>query len=128
STVTDLLAEISSYREAGIDNVLAIRGDPPNGQGAFVAPEGGLRFGSELVRLLSDNADMCVVAACSPEKHVESDSLEDDVAAARHKVAAGASFLITELFFGHRVYFDFVVRARAAGVSVPIIPGIMPIA
>jgi methylenetetrahydrofolate reductase (NADPH) len=127
STVDDLLAEIRAYADAGIDNVLAIRGDPPNGQGAFVAPEGGLRFGSDLVRLLNDNADMCVVAACSPEKHVESASLDQDVAAARHKVDAGASFLITQLFFDNHVYFDFVVRAREAGVSVPIVPGIMPI-
>jgi methylenetetrahydrofolate reductase (NADPH) len=127
STVADLLAEIRLYEDAGIDNVLAIRGDPPNGQGTFVAREGGLRFGSELVRLLHDNADMCVVAACSPEKHVESTSLEQDVAAARHKVEAGASFLITQLFFDNRVYFDFVERAREAGVNVPIVPGIMPI-
>ncbi len=127
STVEDLLAEIRQYRAAGVDNVLAIRGDPPNGQGAFVAPEGGLSFGSDLVRLLHDNSDMCVVAACSPEKHIESASLDQDVDAARHKVEAGASFLITQLFFDNRRYFDFVVRAREAGVTVPIIPGIMPI-
>jgi methylenetetrahydrofolate reductase (NADPH) len=127
STVDDLLTEIRQYQEAGVENVLAIRGDPPNGQGTFVVPEGGLRFGSDLVRLLHDNGDMCVVAACSPEKHVESTALEEDVAAARHKVDAGASFLITQLFFDNRVYFDFVARARQAGVTVPIVPGIMPI-
>jgi methylenetetrahydrofolate reductase (NADPH) len=127
STVDDLLTEIRQYHEAGVENVLAIRGDPPNGQGTFVVPEGGLRFGSDLVRLLHDNCDMCVVAACSPEKHVESTALEEDVAAARHKVDAGASFLITQLFFDNRVYFDFVARARQAGVTVPIVPGIMPI-
>jgi len=127
STVADLLAEIRQYQDAGVENVLAIRGDPANGEGAFVAPEGGLRFGSDLVRLLHDNADVCVVAACSPEKHVESTVLEEDVAAARHKVDAGASFLITQLFFDNRVYFNFVARARQAGVTVPIVPGIMPI-
>ncbi len=110
-----------------MENVLAIRGDPPNGQGAFTPPEGGLRFGSELVRLLHESCDVCVVAACSPEKHVESQSLEQDVAAARQKVEAGASCLITQLFFDNRVYFDFVARARAAGITVPIIPGVMPI-
>jgi methylenetetrahydrofolate reductase (NADPH) len=127
STVDDLISEIRQYQAVGIENVLAIRGDPPNGEGAFVAPEGGLRFGSELVRLLHENADLCVVAACSPEKHVESQSLEQDVAAAVQKVEAGASFLITQLFFDNRVYFDFVERAHEAGVTVPIVPGIMPI-
>ncbi len=127
STVVDLLAEIRQYEAAGVYNVLAIRGDPPNGAGVFQAPEGGLRFGSDLVRLLRDNSEMCVVAACSPEKHVESSSLEQDVGAALQKVEAGASFLITQLFFDNRVYFDFVERARRAGITVPIIPGIMPI-
>jgi methylenetetrahydrofolate reductase (NADPH) len=127
SSVQDLIAEIHKYEAAGIDNVLAIRGDPPNGEGTFVVAEGGLRFGSDLVRLLHDESSMCVVAACSPEKHVESPSLDQDVVAARQKVDAGASFLITQLFFDNHVYFDFVVRAREAGITVPIVPGIMPI-
>jgi methylenetetrahydrofolate reductase (NADPH) len=127
STVEDLLFEIRRYQEVGIENVLALRGDPPNGEGSFVACEGGLRYGSELVRLVSTNADLCVGAACSPEKHVESASLDDDVRAAREKVDAGASFLITQLFFDNSRYFSFVDRARAAGIGVPIVPGIMPI-
>jgi methylenetetrahydrofolate reductase (NADPH) len=127
STVEDLLAEIRRYREVGIENVLALRGDPPNGEGRFVACEGGLSYGSELVRLVSTHADICVGAACSPEKHVESASLDDDVRAARQKVDAGASFLITQLFFDNSRYFSFVDRARAAGIGVPIVPGIMPI-
>ncbi len=127
STVGDLLEEIRRYQEVGIDNVLALRGDPPDGQGTFVPHEGGLRFGSELVQLLNDNADICIGAACSPEKHVESASLDQDVLAARQKVDAGASFLITQLFFDNSRYHDFVARARAAGIGVPIVPGIMPI-
>jgi methylenetetrahydrofolate reductase (NADPH) len=127
STVEELVGEIRQYEAAGVDNVLAIRGDPPNGEGTFVPADGGLRFGSELVRLLHDNTEMCVVAACSPEKHVESESLDQDVLAALQKVRAGASFLITQLFFDNRVYFDFIVRAREAGITVPIVPGIMPI-
>lgn len=127
STVDDLLAEIREYQASGIDNVLALRGDPPNGEGRFVAHPGGLRYGSELVRVLTDSADLCVGAACSPEKHVESASLEDDVAAAIHKVEAGAAFLITQLFFDNSVYFNFVARLRREGVRVPVVPGIMPI-
>jgi len=127
STVDDLLEEIRQYEAIGIDNVLAIRGDPPDGEGAFIPHEGGLRYGSELVRLLTDNADLCVGAACSPEKHVESASLEDDVAAALQKVEAGARFLITQLVFDNSVYFSFLARAREVGIDVPIVPGIMPI-
>lgn len=127
STVADLLDEIRQYQAVGIDNVLALRGDPPNGEGTFIPHQGGLRYGSELVQLLTDSADLCVGAACSPEKHVESASLDDDVSAALNKVEAGARFLITQLFFDNAVYFGFVARARAAGINVPIIPGIMPI-
>lgn len=127
STVEDLLEEIRQYEAAGIDNVLAIRGDPPNGEGAFVPHPGGLRYGSELVALLNDSAALCIGAACSPEKHVESASLDADVEAALNKVQAGARFLITQLFFDNPVYFRFVERAREAGIDVPIVPGIMPI-
>ena len=127
SSVEDLLEEIRQYEAAGIHNVLAIRGDPPNGEGEFVPHPGGLRYGSELVRLLNDSAGLCIGAACSPEKHVESASLDADVAAARNKVEAGATFLITQLFFDNQVYFRFLERARAAGIDVPIVPGIMPI-
>ena len=127
STVDDLIAEINRYREVGIENVLALRGDPPNGEGSFVPFPGGLRYGSELVGLVSANSEICVGAACSPEKHVESASLDDDVSAARQKVEAGASFLITQLFFDNSRYFNFVERARSAGIGVPIVPGIMPI-
>ena len=127
STVDDLLEEIREYEAAGVHNVLAIRGDPPDGQGSFVPHPGGLRYGSELVRLLTDSATLCVGAACSPEKHVESLSVDADVEAAVDKASAGASFLITQLFFDNSVYFKFVERARQAGVKVPIVPGIMPI-
>jgi methylenetetrahydrofolate reductase (NADPH) len=127
SSVDDLLDEIRQYEAVGIDNVLALRGDPPDGEGSFIPHPGGLRYGSELVRLLTDNADLCVGAACSPEKHVESARPEDDVVAALNKVESGAKFLITQLFFDNAVYFSFLTRARGAGIDVPIVPGIMPI-
>src|SRR4029077_10331005 len=81
STVDDLLAEIREYQAAGIENVLALRGDPPNGEGRFVAHEGGLRYGGELLPLWSENAALWFGAVCSPEKQVDSASLEEDVAA-----------------------------------------------
>lgn len=127
STVDDLLEEIRQYRRAGIENVLALRGDPPNGEGVFTPHPGGLRYGSELVGLISDHTDLCVGAACSPEKHVESATPDDDVRAAAQKVESGAAFLITQLIFDNSVYFNFLDRARAAGIGVPIVAGIMPI-
>lgn len=127
ASVEDLVGAVRRYADAGIENVLALRGDPPAGDGAFVPHPQGLRFGSELVRLVRDTVDVCVGGACYPEKHIESESLDDDVDAARLKVEAGAAFLITQLFFDNRSYYDYLSRVRAAGVTVPIIPAIMPV-
>jgi len=126
-SVDDLRDELHRIERAGIENVLALRGDPPNGQGVFTPHPNGLRFGSDLVQLASDTTGLCVGAACSPERHPESTDADADVRAAVEKVRAGARFLITQLIFDNRVYFDFVARLRAAGVDVPVLPGIMPI-
>ena len=123
----ELHSVLEAIRDSGIDNVLALRGDPPNGSATFVPDEGGLSHGSELVELIRGSYPFCVGAACYLEKHIESASLEDDLRYAQLKVSNGASFLITQLFFENRLYFEFVDRARAAGITVPIIPGIMPI-
>jgi len=124
----DELTEVLDAIEAsGIDNVLALRGDPPNGADEFVPAEGGLAHGSDLVSLISSSYPFCVGAACYLEKHIESPSLDDDLRYARLKVDNGARFLITQLFFDNRLYFEFMGMARAAGITVPIIPGIMPI-
>lgn len=113
---------------AGITNVIALRGDPPVGEDGFEPHPEGLSYASELVALIrAQSRPFCVAAACYPEKHVEAVSMEEDLEHLREKVAAGADFLITQLFFDNRVYFDFVERARAAGIAVPIVAGIMPI-
>jgi methylenetetrahydrofolate reductase (NADPH) len=127
ATVDELHGILDGLRGAGIDNVLALRGDPPDGTGPFVATEGGLAHGSELMELIAARYDFCVGGACYPEKHPESVDADEDVRSAKRKEDAGASYLITNLFFDNRMYFDFVPRARAAGVTVPIIPGIMPV-
>ena len=111
----------------GIQNILALRGDPPRGETEFVAAEGGFRHGSELASFLRENYDVCIGGACYPESHPESTDAGADLAWTRHKVECGASFLITQLFFDNEDYFSFVERARAAGITVPIVPGIMPI-
>jgi methylenetetrahydrofolate reductase (NADPH) len=127
ATVDDLRGILDGLREAGIENVLALRGDPPGGVGPYVPTKGGLSHSSDLVELIVAHYPFCVGGACFPEKHPESSSADEDVRSAKRKADAGASYLITQLFFDNQVYFDFVARARAAGVTVPIIPGIMPV-
>jgi methylenetetrahydrofolate reductase (NADPH) len=127
STLDELRELFSELEAAGIQNVLALRGDPPRGETAFRAVEGGFAHASDLVGLLEREFDFCIAGACYPEKHPEASSLHADLEALERKVNAGARFLITQLFFDNALYFDFVDRARAAGVRVPIIPGIMPI-
>src|SRR5579875_1051858 len=127
ATVEQLHATLREMRSAGIDNVLALRGDPPAGQERWVKTDGGLEYSRELVELISAGYPFAIGAACFPETHIHATSPEDDLAHLAEKVRAGVDFLITQLFFDNAVYFDFLERARAAGVRVPIIPGIMPI-
>ena len=126
ATVEQLREVLGEFAEAGIENVLALRGDPPPGE-PFQPTPGGLRYASELVGLIKRDFPFCVGGACYPETHQEAATPEEDIAHLREKVEAGAEFLITQLFFDNRHYFDFVARARAAGIEVPIIPGILPI-
>jgi methylenetetrahydrofolate reductase (NADPH) len=127
ATADELREILDGLRDNGIDNVLALRGDPPDGADAFVATQGGFAHGSELMEFITAGYGFCVGGACYPEKHPESASTDEDVQFAKHKADAGASYLITNLFFDNSKYFDFVSRARAAGVTLPIIPGIMPV-
>ena len=124
----ELAAVLDRLEAAGIGNVIALRGDPPLGEDGFAPHPDGLEYASELVALIREQRrPFCVAAACYPEKHIEAVSATNDLEHLRAKVAAGADFLITQLFFDNRVYFEFVERARAAGIEVPIIAGIMPI-
>jgi methylenetetrahydrofolate reductase (NADPH) len=127
STVDELRGMLDRMRDAGIANVLALRGDPPPGQDEWRPTEGGLRYSRELIELIRAGYDFTVGAACFPEVHIHAASAESDLRYAREKVEAGARFLITQLFFDNAVYYDFVDRARDVGIDVPIIPGIMPI-
>jgi methylenetetrahydrofolate reductase (NADPH) len=127
STVDELRDTLGAMREAGIDNVLALRGDPPAGQEEWVKTEGGLEYSRELVELIRADFPFSVGAACFPETHIHATSAEDDLYYLKEKVDAGAQFLITQLFFDNALYFDFVRRARDIGIDVPIVPGIMPI-
>ncbi len=123
-----LAATLDRIAEAGIENVFALRGDPPRGQEDFVQLEGGLGSAAELTAFISERWDFTVGGACFPEVHPEAPDLETDLAYLKTKVEAGASFLITQLFFDNQVYFDFVAAARAAGIDVPILAGVIPVA
>lgn len=119
---------LDTLAAAKIENVLALRGDPPVGQRAFVPVEGGLRYAAELVAFTREqDYPFCLGGACYPEGHVETPSREDDLKHLKAKVDAGLDFVITQLFFDNAFYFDFVERARRVGINVPILPGIMPI-
>jgi methylenetetrahydrofolate reductase (NADPH) len=127
-TADGLRGVVDRLADAGIENVLALRGDPPAGQPDFVQPEGGLGSAAELAAMISDvHPELAIGGACFPEVHPEADDLDADLAYLKTKVDAGASFLITQLFFDNRAYFSFVAAAREAGITVPIIPGIIPI-
>lgn len=124
----DRLREIlDEVAEAGIDNVLALRGDPPRGEDEWQPHPQGLEHSIALIELIRENYDFSIGAACFPEVHPEAPDLEHDLRFLKRKVDAGASFLITQLFFDNALYFDFVDEVRARGIDVPIIPGIIPI-
>jgi methylenetetrahydrofolate reductase (NADPH) len=129
SSCDEIAAVLDEVADAGIQNVLALRGDPPRGQASFTPHPEGFRWASELVAFVRSRPDrwkFCLGAAAYPEGHVETRDLSLDLANLKTKVEAGVDFLVTQLFFENNRYFGFVDRARAAGVTVPIIPGIMP--
>jgi methylenetetrahydrofolate reductase (NADPH) len=127
-TVEGLAEVLDRIEAAGIENVLALRGDPPRGATEFTPPEGGLTSAAELAGYVSRrHPGFAIGGACFPEVHPEAPSLEADLAYLRTKVDNGATFLITQLFFDNRVFFDWLAEARRAGIGVPIIAGIMPI-
>jgi methylenetetrahydrofolate reductase (NADPH) len=127
ATVPELRETLDEMLGAGIDNVLALRGDPPAGTQVWTKTEGGLEYSRELVELIAADYPFAIGAACFPETHIHAESPEADLQHLVEKVNAGVAFLITQLFFDNARYFDFVERARGAGITVPIIPGIMPI-
>jgi methylenetetrahydrofolate reductase (NADPH) len=122
----ELRALFDDLARAGIENVLALRGDPPRGE-RFEATPGGFAHANELIAMLRRNYDFCIGAACYPEKHPESPSPEADLAYLRAKADAGADFLVSQLFFDNERFFEFERRARAAGIDLPMLPGLMPI-
>jgi methylenetetrahydrofolate reductase (NADPH) len=127
ATQAELGGVLDQLEQKGVQNVIALRGDPPKGSTTFVTAEGGFGHASELAAFVKQRGRFCIAGACYPEKHPEAASLEADMVNLKRKVDAGAEFLITQLFFDNADYFAFVERARGIGITVPIIAGIMPV-
>ncbi len=127
-TRAELRTIFERLRDEGIENVIALRGDRPRDVVDFQPPADGLPHATEMMRFIKDEGfDFCLAAAAYPEMHPESPDRATDLAHTRMKVEAGATLLITQLFFDNAFYFDFTERVRRAGITVPVIPGIMPI-
>lgn len=123
-TVHGVLQRLES---AGVENVIALRGDQPQGQAEAAPVEDGFRHATDLIGHIRQNFQFGVAAACYPEGHTESPNLVTDLEHTKLKVDRGAEFLITQLFYDNDDYFAFLDRARPAGIDVPVIPGVLPI-
>ncbi len=118
---------LDGIARTGIENIVALRGDPPQGQKDYVPPPGGYRHAIELVELIRRRGGFGIAVAGYPEKHIEAPSLESDLAHLGRKVQAGGDVVVTQLFYDNAHYFRFVELARERGVRVPIVPGLLPI-
>lgn len=128
-TVETIDHALAKCKEFGVKNILALRGDPPAGEEKWTSCEGGFEYASDLVKYIKEKHgdEFCIAVAGYPETHLEAESAEADIKHLKTKVDAGADLVITQLFYDTDLYLDYVKRANEAGVSVPIIPGIMPI-
>ena len=125
----DIASLVDRLVSSGIENLIPLRGDPPTDAQDFIQPDGGFLHASEMVAFIRSRfgARLCLAGAGYPEGHPQCRDLDRDMENLVIKVKAGLDFIITQLFFDNRFYFDFVARARKAGITVPIVPGIMPI-
>lgn len=122
----DITAVLDSYRDIGIENILAVRGDPPREEG-FKPHPGSLQHASDLVEFVRPKYDSCIGVAAYPEGHIEAEGKEKDLEYLKLKLDLGAEYVITNYFYDNAYFFDFMERCRAAGIEAPIVPGVMPI-
>ena len=128
STKEDVKAQIRAIKAAGIQNVMALRGDIPDYMQEKDRSGWDYHYAAELIRQLrEDDYDFCIGAACYPEVHPESTNQREDILHLKEKVEAGADFLTTQMVFDNNLFFNFLYKLREAGVTVPVVPGIMPI-
>jgi methylenetetrahydrofolate reductase (NADPH) len=127
ATRDDIARIVEEMKTHNIENILALRGDPPKGEEKFVRPAGGFGFANELVSFIRELNGFCIGVAGYPEGHPEASSFDDDLKNLKKKVDAGADFIVTQLFFNNDDFYRFRDRALALKINVPIIPGIFPI-
>lgn len=128
ATKDEISRQLDELENAEVENILALRGDPPEGQADFVPPADGFRLAKELIAFIRrKKPEFSLGCAGFPEGHPRAPSLDQDTQYLKQKIEAGAEYVITQLFFDNHYYFDFVARCRKAGIAVPIIPGLMPI-
>jgi len=125
STKEEVKAVIESLKKLGIENILALRGDIPDGM--EFPHKDCFHYAYELVQEIKSQGDFCIGAACYPEGHVESVNKADDIMHLKYKVDQGIDFLTTQMFFDNEIHYTFLYRIREAGISIPVLPGIMPI-
>ncbi|MCR5796456.1 MAG: methylenetetrahydrofolate reductase [NAD(P)H] [Eubacterium sp.] len=124
SSTKDFVSKtVESYKKNGIKNIMALRGDIPK-EGRIAHD---YNYASELIRELKAQGEFCIGGACYPEGHVECENKADDIKYLKEKVEAGCDFLTTQMFFDNNIFYNFLYRARESGITVPIVPGIMPI-
>ena len=127
STQEDIGRILNAIRRENIENIVALRGDPPRGQASFEPPKGGFRYGNELVEYIHGVGGFGIAVAGYPETHIEAPDFEADLQNLKRKVDAGADIIITQLFYDNQCFYDFADRCRALGITQPIIPGLLPI-
>jgi methylenetetrahydrofolate reductase (NADPH) len=127
ATKEKVARDMDYFEEINIDNLILLRGDPPKGDTGPDTTGGDFRYASDLIEFVSLKNKFCIAAAGYPEAHPESETPDDDLKYLKYKVDKGADFVVTQLFFDNQYYFDYVERARKAGITIPIVPGIMPI-
>ncbi len=121
-----IIAVLDDYQALGVENLLAVRGDPPR-EGDFAPHPESFSYASELVAYIRPRYDFCLGVAAYPEGHIDAPSQDIDLTYLKQKVDLGAEYIITNYFYDNRFFFDFIDRCRAAGINVPILPGVMPI-
>lgn len=128
STRDDLKEIIQGFQDEGFRNIMTLRGDPPKGATEFIAVQDGFRYASDLVGFIRENfPDICMGVAGYPEKHPEAPSMDNDLENLKFKVDQGGDFITTQLFYDNQLYFDYVDRIRDMGITVPVLPGILPV-